>query len=380
MSYILDISTALPEFAISNERYLQFYAKACKQEENPAFLQKLQLLRQKTKINQRYSCIPDFNGEQFELFEANNHTLTLEKRLDIYRKKVVPLATQAIDRLLKNTGVAANEITHLITVSCTGMFAPGLEFLLADHYGMKDVEKSAVNFLGCYAALKALKQARYITQAYPQASVLIVSAELCSLHFFPSMADEDVVANLLFADGAAAVLVCGKENKHVQNKVLLSIDETGTTCIPDSAKLMTWEMTSHAFRMFLSKQIVQVIRENIEPVMKEFLGEEEAAHSVWAIHPGGIKIVEAIQDKLGLSPQQVEDSLHVLAHQGNMSSPTILFILERIFQKLKSNPSPQKIVSCAFGPGITVELIRFSVALPEANSVPSNTEVHAVEH
>jgi predicted naringenin-chalcone synthase len=260
------------------------------------------------------------------------------------------------------TKIEPCDITHLITVSCTGLLAPGLEFLIAEQYGLQHTEKSAVNFLGCYAAMKALKQAHYIAQANPNACILIVSAELCSLHFYPSDVNEDIIANLLFADGAAAVIVCGNKNEHVKNKVVLQIDDIGSAFIPNTAGLMKWDITSSAFRMHLSSKVVSAIKENIHDVVNNFLGNAKSETDYWAIHPGGVKIVEAVQESLSLNESNVADSMSVMQQYGNMSSPTILFILSSIFNKIKEaeHTDNKKIFSCAFGPGLNIEMISLS--------------------
>lgn len=382
MSYLVDITSVVPEHAISGDQFLRFYSQACNLNTDAAFIQKLKYLSRKTKINQRYSCVSDYSGSAFELYSNENYIQSIEKRMSLFKEKIMPLSIAAIDSLIKRTAITTGEITHLITVSCTGLFAPGIEFMLSEHYGLHHAEKSALNFLGCYAALKALKQAWYITQADPKANVLILSAELCSLHFSATDKEEDMIPNLLFGDGAAAALICGSESPYTKGKILLRIDQIGSACIPDSSALMTWELNSSLFRMFLGKQIAEVLKSNIQHVISDFSGEDPAQTAFWAIHPGGIKIVEGIQEKLALTPSQVEDSLHVLEQYGNMSSPTILFILNRIFEKIRKSSGLQaeKIIACAFGPGIHVELIRLSSSVPAHPGQPLiNTKEYVVQ-
>ena len=360
MAYILDIATAVPEFTVLKEELVEFYSKALKSIGSDPIKQKLSFLNEKTKIQKRYSCIPDFNLRDFELFSNEDFNQSIEKRTAIYKEKILPLATKAIDKLLLKTNVRPEEITHLITVSCTGIFAPGFEFLVSEYYGLQQTEKLALNFLGCYAAIKALKHAKYIADANPDSCILIISAELCSLHFSPSISDEDIVANLLFADGAAATLVCGNKNKNIENKIILKIDEIGSSYIPNTLDLMTWNISSSAFRMYLNKNIVNAIKDNIYPVVTNFL--EGAKPDYWAIHPGGVRIVEAVKDSLNLTENDIEDSISVLKNYGNMSSPTILFILKKILNKIKfeNYQENKKIFSCAFGPGLSIEMISFS--------------------
>lgn len=385
MPYILDISTAVPEYSATKNDLVNFYSKALESIDVKSADKKLSLLSEKTKINQRHSCIPDFNGKEFELFKEGNYKPSVEKRMALYKEKIMPLSVKAINKLLLQTNIEPSEITHVITVSCTGLFSPGLEFLISEHYGLQHTEKLAINFLGCYAAIKALKHANYIAQANPQACILIVSAELCTLHFYPSDTDEDMVANLLFADGAAASIVCGNESKHIKNQVVLNIDSIGSAYIPNTLDLMTWDISSTAFRMYLSKKIVNSIKDNIQPVVVDFLAQNTTETDYWAIHPGGVKIVEAVKESLNLSDSNVADSMHILQEYGNMSSPTILFILHRIFNKIKNtDPSihgeSKKIFTCAFGPGLSIEMLGLSsVDTTSKSKIKYATEKYAFQ-
>lgn len=369
MSYILDIAGVVPAHTIEKEDLERFYSDVVKPEDKTHFLKKLSFLNRRTTIKRRHSSIPDYNGVDYELYKNGDYKASVEDRMKLYKEKIVPLASAAIDKVFEQSGVRATDVTHLITVSCTGICAPGIEFLLADKYDFSTVEKTAVNFLGCYAAMKALKQAHYISETNPKACVLIVCAELCSLHFYPSCEDEHIIANLLFSDGAAATLVCGEKSELVKNRTVLKIGALGSACIPNTADLMTWNISSSAFRMFLSPEIVSSIKNNIQPAIKNFLKKETVIEH-WAIHPGGVKIVEAVQQALNLNNEDVEESLNILQNYGNMSSPTILFILEKILAKIRSNNhSPnEKIFSCAFGPGVNVEMILMSSVNPNPQS------------
>jgi len=381
MSYILDIATAVPRYAVSNAELLEFYSKSIESSGEVSISRKLNIISDKTKIKKRYSCIPDFNGNEQQLFTNGNYNQSVERRQEVYKEKLLPLATDAIDKLLLQTKCNTNEITHLITVTCTGVFAPGFEFLVAEHYSLGNTEKLALNFLGCYAALKAIKHANYIAKANPSACILIVCTELCSLHFNPSTADEDILSNLLFADGAAAVLIVGNENKLATKKTVISIDAISSVYIPNTHDLMSWNISSTAFNMYLSKHIVDAIRNNIYNPVTNFLKKASSDPTYWAIHPGGIRIVEAVKESLKLSDKDVNFSLDVLENYGNMSSPTILFILKNIFDfAVNDTKSGDKnIFACAFGPGLNIEMINLSViktALKnEINNSNSNYEI-----
>lgn len=379
MSAILAISTSVPQYTAAREEFLRFYIKRLKPADADAFSHKLNFLTLKTKIENRYSCIPDFKGAEPELFREGENP-SIDERIQVYKEKVITLATDAVDKIFNETGLKPSQVTHLITVSCTGLMAPGIEFRLAEHYGLQHAEKIGLNFLGCYAALKALKTAHYIAQAEPNACVLIICVELCSLHFYPSEIDEDIISNLLFSDGAAAAIVCGDSSPFIKDKVVLRTEAIGSSYIPDTFGLMTWNVSPDNFKMHLSKNIASTIKENILPLVSDFLKGYISEIDFWAIHPGGVKIVEAVRDKLNLSDLNVEDSMTVLKNYGNMSSPTILFILCSIFNKIRMDKQSlsKNIFSCAFGPGINIEMMRFSSVDPSFSDYPI-VEDHALE-
>ncbi len=360
MSYLIDISTAVPEFEITQDDMYRFYVQSLPLTVNENFLWKLNLLCQKSGIKKRYSCIPDFNLKAFELYTENNYRSRVEQRMKKYAEKVLPLAIRANDQLIESTGLRKEEITHLIVVSCTGMLAPGFELLLAEKYQLQHTEKIAINFMGCYAAVKALKQAKYITSAEPEACVLVVCAELCSLHYAPPVTDEDVISTLLFGDGAASALICGQSHRLVQNNITLQFTGIGSACIPGTADLMTWDIGSYSFKMFLSKEIAEAIGNHINYVVTNFLKNKEET-DYWAIHPGGIKIIQEVKKQLQLDDSQIKDSYDILENYGNMSSPTILFVLKHVLEDIKKNNdgNQKKIFACAFGPGISVEMLSF---------------------
>jgi predicted naringenin-chalcone synthase len=366
MPYILDIATAVPEHSVSKEELVEFYCNTLEKEIAESNRKKLRLISEKTHIENRYSCIPDFNGKTAELFTDGDYNPAVEKRLEMFNLKSTALGRSAIEKLFSQTKLSADKITHFITVTCTGISAPGLEFLLAEELDLLHTEKLGINYLGCYAALKALKHAQYIAKADPNACVLIVCVELCSLHFMPSVEDEDVLSNLLFADGAAATIVCGDGYLSEKKVPVLAIDNIGSAYIPGTMDLMTWNVSSKAFRMYLSKHIVDAIGSSIEPVVKSFLQCDPDDIDLWAIHPGGVRIVDAVKKSLNLSNDAVRDSLNVLQNYGNMSSPTVLFILSEMLNTIRNENfvESKKIFTCAFGPGLNIEMLKLSSTIP----------------
>ncbi len=364
MPYILDIATASPPFRAEAHQLDAFYAKALAQEGETNFEKKIAFLNRKTKINARNYCIPDISSEEKELFIDNNYKPSIENRMAIYKEKVTPLAVSAIDKLLNDNDFDKKNISHLITVSCTGLTTPGIEFYISKALSLEHTEKLSINFLGCYASFKAIKAANNICLADPNARVLIVSVELCCLHFYPSSVGEDIIANLLFADGAAAALVCGdnvpiERSPNASNKQVLAITKTGSAFIPNTENLMTWDISSSAFRMYLSGDVVNAIKNNIENALKRFLKTEEISFDIWAVHPGGIKIVEAVQAALNLPLEKVQTSIDILRDFGNMSSATILFILEKQLSEIRAQKEDKTLLSVGFGPGLNVEMITY---------------------
>ncbi len=376
MPFITDIATAVPEFEISNSRVLDFYSRFLTKQNEHALRDKLPLIIENSKIKTRYSCIPDYSENNYKLFSENDYNPSIENRLEQYKKNVVPLSINAIDTLISESGLLTGNVTHIITVSCTGLLAPGLEFYLSEYYDMQRAEKHAVNYLGCYAAIKAINLANHIARSVPEACILIVCTELCSLHFNASVKMEDVIANLIFADGSAALLICGDKSSHLKNKEALRICSMGSAYIPDTFEYMTWNITASSFRMFLSRQISASIKENIKREADLFLNTNQNKISQYAIHPGGIRILNAVSEGLQLNPLFLKDSLAVLESYGNMSSPTILFIIKRLFDNLKGKPMKAKndLFCCAFGPGLNIEMMHLS---PVSFFHDNNPEIYA---
>lgn len=195
------------------------------------------------------------------------------------------------------------------------------------------------------------------------------------VHFTPSIADDDILSNLLFADGAAAVLVVGNDHEKSVDKTVLEISAISSATIPHTLDLMTWNISSSAFRMHLSKYIVDAIRENVSDAINEFIHEASSTSDYWAIHPGGVRIVDAVKESLALTENDVQDSLAILENYGNMSSPTILFVLQRIFDKIKKDHHNENknIITCAFGPGLTIEMMNLSVVNTTVKSIATKT-------
>lgn len=279
--------------------------------------------------------------------------LTTRERNDLYLQHAVPLGEEALRACLSQAGMRPDEVDALIVVSCTGYEIPGLDLLLAKRLGMRsDLRRTCILGMGCYAAFPALNRAREAVLAFPDSRVLVLAVELCSLHFQADPTDEVVVSNALFADGAAAALIEGRATGPSPRMVdALTLTDT------DTLEHMAFHLTDHGFRMVLSTYVPKVLGLAVEAFADQLLarnGLKRDQVAFWAIHPGGKRIVDHLQERLGLADAQMRFSRQVLRDYGNMSSPTVLFVLDAI--QRSGEPRPGDLgVMMAFGPGLTME-------------------------
>lgn len=292
-------------------------------------------------INQRYSVLDDFfENSSNSLF--NGHNPKVEERMAAYQNHALPLALQAINQLDFNP----DHITHLITVSCTGMMAPGIEVQLAQKLDLpQSCARHAINFVGCHGAFHALKLADQFVHANRKAKVLIVAVELCSLHFQPSDSDDSILANALFGDGAAACIVSGEKTSG--SNILL--DQFSQHLFPSSSDMMAWNIHSDGFLLKLSSYVPDILNDGLNEVFTE---KDTNDSDLWAIHPGGKNILEAVAKSQNLDFDQMRPSETVLSEVGNLSSATILFVLKEL---LRNATHGQNLNALGFGPGLTVE-------------------------
>jgi len=283
---------------------------------------------------------------------AGDRGPTTAERMQHYAASAGPLALKAARQALHRAGVAPGEITHLVTVSCTGFHAPGPDIDLIRGLGLSpETQRTHVGYMGCHGALNGLRVARGLACAEPAARVLLCAVELCSLHFSYQWNPQQVIANLLFADGAAALV--GASASTAPSGAWQAV-ASGSCVFPDSARAMTWAVTDHGFAMTLSKQVPNLIAANLRGWLTSWLERQGLSLEEigsWAVHPGGPKILEAVEESLGLTREQMLMSREVFASCGNMSSPTLLFILERLF----ASQAPRPCVALGFGPGLAVE-------------------------
>lgn len=357
MSKIVSIGTALPPYRHKQEDILEFMLNIYRPPEKD--IRKIRMLYEHCGIESRYSAIADYSASPdrftfYPKFHGAAAFPTLEMRMEWYRRHAAGLSVEAIRNCLDQQP-GKKEPTWLITVSCTGMSAPGLDIAVIKQLKLPcTIQHTSVNYMGCYAALHALKQADAICRADEDARVLIVCTELCTLHFQEEYSMDHITSSLLFADGAAAVLVTGDacEGKGLGlSRFYSEIALTGEGH-------MTWELSGKGFLMHLGTLIPHLVKESMQPLFERALEAaevEKESITRWAIHPGGKKILSSVQYSLGLTEDHLAPSWHVLKNYGNMSSPTILFVLKDIMEKL--NGRREKVFAAAFGPGLTMETL-----------------------
>lgn len=281
---------------------------------------------------------------------------TTAERMARYEADAPPLAARAAAAALADAGWAADTITQLVTVSCTGFAAPSVDAGLIRTLGLRPtVARTHVGFMGCHGALNGLRVADGLAEASANARVLVCAVELCSLHFQYGWHAQWLVANAIFSDGAAAIAGASATEAASDEWTLVA---SGAGVLEDSAELMSWRIGNHGFEMALSARVPGVIERALRPWLDQWLSTQGTAVdqiATWALHPGGPRILEACAQAVGLGRADYAISQEVLAEFGNMSSPTILFILDR----LRRRQAPRPCVAIGFGPGLAVEAALF---------------------
>jgi predicted naringenin-chalcone synthase len=358
MSYITAIGTANPQHRFEQSTIADFMLKTMKLSHDEG--RKLKAIFKASGIEYRHSVLEDYGKTgSFSFFskiaDADIFPSTGD-RLKVFQKEALGISVTSVKNMLNHhRGFDLKSVTHLIVVSCTGMYAPGLDIDLVKELSLPStVQRTAINFMGCYAAFNALKVADAFCASNSDAKVLIVCTELCSLHFQAQASDDNLLANALFADGAAAVLVEAESTSPMR----LKIEKFHSDLAYDGEQDMAWHVGDLGFEMKLSAYIPDIIRKGISSLTKSLLDKiskkvNDITH--FAIHPGGKKILEAIEQELGLTHQQNRAAYEVLRRYGNMSSPTVLFVLKELVSNLTSKDSNTNILSFAFGPGLTLE-------------------------
>jgi predicted naringenin-chalcone synthase len=327
VSKIISIGTATPAFMHSQDDILEFMQRIYSL--NTEGRRKLRFLYHQSSIKTRYSVVSDYTrpAAEWEFYPPSENLEpfpSLERRMQWYDRYAGPLSVQAIRSCLDGKA-EPKEITHLITVSCTGMSAPGLDLQIVELMDLPPtIFRTSVNFMGCYAAIHALKLADAICRSEPGAKVLVVCTELCTLHFQREPTEENITSSLLFGDGSAAALVTGHPGDHAEKG--LRLESFYSEILAKGKKDMAWALSSTGFRMTLSNYIPDLIEEDLAPLVdralqKNGMRQEDITH--WCAHPGGKRVLEAIYKSLHFTNGHLDDSYGVKKEYGNMSSPTL---------------------------------------------------------
>ncbi|HSN35301.1 MAG TPA: type III polyketide synthase [Arthrobacter sp.] len=349
-------------------------------------------------IDTRYTAVAEMTvesrAENPQFFDSGTGLLlspSTKVRNDIFATEATKLFIEAAQRALDACPeLTLLDITHLVTVSCTGFFNPGPDYKIVRALGLNPaVQRYHLGFMGCYAAFPALRAAKSFCDADPNAVVLVVCAELCSLHVRTSNDPDTIMGSALFADGAAAAIVTARE--FPDEPALLQLDHFETVLTPVGEESMAWNIGDEGFEMVLGNYVPHIIDDHIIGALEPLLSRDDSLHGLpyreirhWAIHPGGRSILDKVQSRLDLSDEQLVPARETLRNYGNMSSATVLFVLRHI---LDLPPAPgaddgdERICSMAFGPGLTVETALFTrvpgtpgralTALSEESAAPS---------
>ncbi len=376
-SAILALGTAVPGAGYPQARLVEFMKRAHRADARLA--RRLEFLYRHSGIETRHSCLEDYDRSpaDFTFYprDWDAPPPTTRDRMAVYRRAGLPLARAAVASALDRLpGFDRTRISHLVVASCTGFNAPGLDVDLIASLGLRrSVARTLVGFQGCHAGLTCLRLADEISRADEDALVLVVCLELCTLHFQITPSEDNLLANSLFADGASALVVGsgrGENGSRAEaigggsHGLRLEIAGNGSWLEPGTEGEMAWELGETGFQMRLSGLVPRILGLNVGQFLTSVLDlDPEAARNLdfWAIHPGGPAILDQMERSLGLAPHKLAESRDILRECGNMSSPTVFFILERILARLRARPdgAPARGAALAFGPGLTLEAVRF---------------------
>ncbi|RYC69223.1 type III polyketide synthase [Spirosoma sordidisoli] len=398
--YINSIGTAVPAYSSTQQKAAEFMADVLQLDERDS--RRLMALYRHTRIDQRHTVLADYVRPKDEFtFYANTPGMepfpTVSQRMGVYRQEAVPLALKAIQDCFANyADFDPQTITHLITVSCTGLYAPGPDIEIIEALGLPNTtQRLAINFMGCYGAFNGLKAADAIVRSDADARVLVVCVELCTIHFQKKTETDHLLSNALFADGSAAVLVESRPRPEQSFRLRSFYCDL----LPEGKHAMAWHVSDFGFEMTLTAEVPTFIQQGIGQLMERLLDQcgltlDDIGH--YALHPGGRRILEVIEGQLGITPFDNRHAYEVLRQNGNMSSATVLFVLKEVWNKLQrrqltepasadeTEPTlsqPDNILSCAFGPGLTLEAMVLEVVTDApvyATTAPSSASARVL--
>jgi len=357
-AYINRIATGVPVNDV-HERFVRYALSLLKNDEYSTTL--LRRMAGRAGIEHRYSCLaaapeglqdhlgPAVDGESFYVRGRFPDTAA---RMRLFETRAPDLAAKTVEKL--GLEQDRDHITHLLITCCTGFSAPGLDIEVIERCNLRgSIERTIIGFMGCYAAINALKLARHIVRSESDARVLVLNLELCTLHFQETTDLAHLLCFLLFSDGCAASLVTSEPHG-------IALDSFKAMILPDTRQLMSWNIRNCGFDMVLSGEVPGAIHDALRSKSNEILAfAPNPPAGLWAVHAGGRTVLDAVERALHLGPAALSASRDVLRRYGNMSSATVMFVLEKLMRSAANGTS-----GCAmsFGPGLTAETMLFRTA------------------
>ncbi len=353
-AFLNRVATAVPDHDV-HQAFVAFADNLLAGAAEPRLRALFNRMATRSGIEHRYSVLTpndastEFHINAHEFYRTGAFPPT-GRRMEVYERFAPVLMRRALDRL-ELTEAERASISHVLVTTCTGLYAPGLDFEAVEHLGLRpDVERTMIGFMGCYAAINGLKAARHIVRSEPGARVLMVNLELCTLHLQETTDLEQVLSFLVFADGCAASLISAEPRG-------FALDSFRAVLIPGSRELITWKIGGLGFDMLLSGQVPGAIGRALESGGAAVLGAPGKDEiSLWGVHPGGKSVLDAVERGLGLPAHALGCSREVLERFGNMSSATVMFVLERLLAEAQPG---QQGCAMSFGPGLTAETMLF---------------------
>jgi len=353
-AYINRVATAVPPYDI-HDPFRRFAQSLFDGDRMGSLLFKRMAML--SGIEHRYSCFAPSNLPEGRVLDAEGFYVRGEfpdtgARMRMFEQHAPELAQAAVDKL--HLGGDRDDVTHLLITCCTGFSAPGLDLEIVERCKLPgSTERTMIGFMGCYAAINALKLARHIVRSEPAARVLIVNLELCTMHLKETTNLEQVLSFLLFGDGCAACVVSAEP-------VGLSLDSFRAVLVPETSGLITWNIGDFGFDMFLSGKVPATIHDALRDCAGEILGGTPVDEiGLWAVHPGGRTVLDAVERAFGLAPASLAASRDILRRYGNMSSATVMFVIDKM---IRAGARGKKGCAMSFGPGLTAETMLFRTA------------------
>jgi predicted naringenin-chalcone synthase len=354
-AYINRIAVGVPAND-AHQVFLKFTESLLRQ--NGGMLSVFRRMAERSGIDHRYSCLPPMpDWETGPTLDAEGlytrgHFANTAARMRVFEARAPDLAMATIERL--GIGQERDRITHLVVTCCTGFSSPGLDLQVVERCGLApSVERTMVGFMGCAAAINGLKLARHIVRSEPTARVLVLNLELCTLHLQETFSVTQLLCFLLFADGCAASLVTAEPKG-------IALDSFHAVLVPNSSELMAWNIRDVGFDMVLSGKVPRAIRNALRAGVHEIIGPTPvSAIDLWAVHPGGHTILDAVESAFKLPSAALAPSREVLRRYGNMSSATVMFVLDAM---MRSAAPGARGCAMAFGPGLIAETMMFHMA------------------